>query len=108
MYWNIGKNVYLEQNTCNNIVERYSNYYTYLFGNSFQFTRENIHLMKRFYMNFPIYTSNLEKLSWRQYQLLLKITDKKERLFYYYLCCFFNSSYEESLDFISNKYYVRI
>ena len=59
-------------------------------------------------MNYPIYTSHIEKLSWPQYRLLLKILDKNERQFYYYLNRFFNSSYEETLDFIYNKYYSRI
>ena len=57
---------------------------------------------------YPIYTSHIEKLSWPQYRLLLKILDKNERQFYYYLNRFFNSSYEETLDFIYNKYYSRI
>lgn len=108
MYWQIGKNVYEKQDLYENVIQKYSDYYTYLFGNSFQFTRENIHLMKRFYMNYPIYTSHMEKLSWSQYKLLLKILDKNERQFYYYLNRFFNSTYEETLDFIYNKYYSRI
>ena len=108
LFWNIGKRVYEYQDTCHNIVERCSNFCSYYYGNSIQFSRENIHLMKRFYMNYPIYTSYLENFSWEQYQLFLKIKDKKERQFYYYLSHFFHSTYEETLSFIHNHYYERI
>lgn len=108
LYWNIGKSVYLEQNTCDNVIEKYSNYYTYLFGNSFQFTRENIHLMKIFYLNFPIFSEKLETLSWEQYCLLLRIVSKKERLFYFYLILLFQFNYLETIDLVNNNYYERI
>ena len=108
LFWNIGRSVYEKQSSCPNIIQKYSDYCSYYFGNSIQFSRENIHLMKRFYMNFPIYTSYLEDFSWDQYQLFLKIPNKKERQFYYYLSHFFHSSYEETLDFIGNSYYERI
>ena len=81
LFWNIGKRVYEEQNTCDNPIQKYSEYCSYYFGNSVLFTRENIHLMKRFYMNFPIYYKEMNKVSWDQYRLLLMIKNKKERLF---------------------------
>ena len=108
LFWNIGKRVYEEEKTCGNIVQKYSDHYSYYYGNSSLFTRENIHLMKRFYMNFPIYYSKLEMFSWKQYQLLLNIVDKKERFFYYSLSLLFHSDYEETLNFILNQYYIRI
>ena len=108
LFWNIGKNLYEREDSCSNIVQKYSEYCSYYYGNSIQFTRENIHLMKRFYMNYPIYHSRLNDFSWEQYQLLLSITNKKERQFYYYLSLFFHSSFEEMLLFLSNQYYERI
>ena len=108
LFWNIGKSVYENQYACGNIVQKYSDYCSYYFGNSIQFTRENIHLMKRFYMNYPIYHSTLNQFSWEQFELLLSISDKKERSFYYTLSVLFQSDYDELLEFINNQYYMRI
>ena len=108
LFWNIGKSVYEKENSCCNIVQKYSDYCSYYFGNSIQFTRENIHLMKRFYMNFPIYHNRLNDFSWKQYQLLLSISNKKERFFYYTLSMLLKSNYEEMEELIQNQYYIRI
>jgi hypothetical protein len=108
LFWNIGKSVYEKENSYFNVIEKYSNYCSYYFGNSIQFTRENIHLMKRFYMNFPIYHSKLNEFSWEQYQLLLSIQDKKERAFYYSLLILFQSNYQELVELLENHYYERI
>ena len=107
-FWYIGKKVYEEKDHCLNVIQRYSDYYSYFYGNSFLFTRENIHFMKRFYMNYPIYYKKLELFSWKHYQFLLSIPNKKERTFYYSLSLFFQSSYEELLDMVYNNYYLRI
>ena len=108
LFWNIGRSVYEKQSSCSNIIQKYSDYCSYYFGNSILFSRENIHLMKRFYMNFPIYHKKINDFSWEQYQLLLSIPDKTERTFYYLLSLFFQSNYEELFSFIQNKYYERI
>ena len=108
LLWNIGKCVYEQQSLCENIIQKYSDYYSYYFGDSIVFTRENIHLMKRFYLNFPIFHKKLENICWEQYQLLLKIQNKKERNFYFALSLLFRSNYEETCELISNQYYVRI
>ena len=89
-------------------VQKYSDYYSYYYGNSILFTRENIHMMKKFYINFPIFNDQLENISWEQYQLLLKIPNKKERNFYFYLSLLFHSNYEGTFKFIENQYYSRI
>lgn len=108
LYWKIGKDVYEKNKLYDNVIEKYSEYYTYLFGNSFLFTRENIHFMKRFYLNFPIFYSSLEKISWEQYKLLLGIYNRDERNFYFQLSLLFESDYDETVDFIKNQYYLRI
>lgn len=108
LFWKIGKDVYEKQDQYDNIIKKYSDYYTYLFGNSFLFTRENIHFMKRFYLNFPIFYNSLEKISWEQYKLLLRIDNYDERFFYFRLSLLFNSDYNETYDFIYNQYYFRI
>ncbi len=108
LFWNIGKEVIEKQSLFDNIVERCSNHYSYTFGNSTLFSRENIHQMKNFYLSFPIFSSRLETLSWEQYQLFLKIQNKKERYFYFSLSLFFHSNYEETLEFLENQYFLRI
>ena len=95
LFWNIGKRVYEEQNTCDNPIQKYSDYCSYYFGNSVLFTRENIHLMKRFYMNFPIYYKEMNKVSWDQYRLLLMI--KKKDFFIMLFPCFFQLIIENCL-----------
>ena len=108
LFWNIGKNVYEDRHYCDNVIKKYSDYCSYYYGNSIMFSRESIHLMKRFYMNFPIFQKELEKISWDQYQLLLKIPNQGERYFYFYLSLLFQSDYEETLSFIQNQYFFRI
>ena len=108
LFWNIGKNVYEKQDCYSNIVEKYSNYYTYLYGNSYLFTRENIHLMKKFYLCFPIFYKKMENITWDQYRLILSFNDKEERYFYYYLSMLFETDYSETEELIENDYYIRI
>lgn len=108
LYWNIGKIVYNNRSNYLNIVEKCSTYYSYLFGNSYMFTRENIWLMEKFYLMFPIFSSRLENITWDQYQLLFKINNIKERYFYFYIVLFFNFDYENTKLLINNNYYLRI
>ena len=108
LFWNIGKIVYEKRNKYDNIVEKSSNYYSYLFGNSFLFTRENIWFMEKFYITFPIFYKKLEHLSWNQYKYLLQIIDLKERYFYFYVTLFFKFNYDETRLLVNNNYYERI
>ncbi len=108
LFWNIGKNLYERENSCSNIVQKYSEYCSYYYGNSIQFTRENMHFMKRFYMNYPIYHSKFNDLSWEHIQLFLQIPDRQERNFYFYISLFINCNYTETIDLIQNHYYIRI
>jgi hypothetical protein len=107
-FWTIGKLVYEKRQIYDNIIERSSNYFSYYFGNSTLFTRDNIKYMEMFYLNFPIYYSKLNNITWDQYKLLFTIENREERYFYFYLSLFFNSNLDETKDFISNNYYVRI
>lgn len=107
-FWKVGKIVYEKSKVYDNAVGKYSDYFSYYFGNSTLFTRDNIKYMEMFYLNFPIYYSKLNDMSWEQYKLLLDIENKKERLFYFYLSLFFNSDLEETRDFIFNNYFLRI
>ena len=106
--WQIGKHVYENRNNYNNSVEKYSSFLSYYSGNSYFFSRENIHIMRRLYLSFPIYYDKLNNISWDQYKLLLNIKDKKERFFYFYLTLLFKSDYNETLEFVNNDYFLRI
>ena len=108
LFWKIGKFAYKYQDCYDNVVEKLSIYCSYRFGDSLLYSRENIHMMKRFYLNFPFFYKKLTLFSWEQYQLLLMISDKKERFFYFYLSLIFQSDYQGTLDFILNDYYLRI
>ena len=108
LFWYIGKCVYEKQKIYENAIKKYSEYCSYLFGNSFLFTRENVYLMKRFYLNFPVYYSKLDNISWDQYKLLLMIPNKKERMFYFNLSILFKSDLYDTNSFIMNNYYHRI
>ena len=106
--WQIGKNVYEKKDSCLNVIEKYSIYLSYFYGNSYFFTRENIHFMKKFYLSFPIYYDKLNDISWNQYRLLLFVNNKEERYFYFYLILLFKSDYLETLEFVNNNYFYRI
>jgi len=106
--WSIGKKTYINKNKYGNIIEKYSIYYSYHYGNSYLFTRENIRKMQIFYLDFPIFFPQLEYFSWEQYKLLFNVVDKKERLFYFYILLFFRSNYDDTCELIKNDYYQRI
>ena len=108
LFWYIGKNACKSNHKCNNIIEKLSNYYSYSMGNSYMFTRENIHLMRRFYLMFPVFNKKLEDISWEQYKLLLSIRNKRERYFYFYVSLFFNYDYADTRLLIDNNYFLRI
>jgi len=107
-FWKIGKKVYENRFSCMNIIEKYSTFLSYYSGNSIIFTRENIHFMKKLYLNFPIFYDKLNNISWEQYKLLLKIDNKEERYFYFYLSLLFKSDYNDTLELINNNYFIRI
>ena len=107
-YWNIGKNVYEKQNFYDNSVDYYSKYLSYCIGNSYTFSKDNIKIMEKFYLTFPIFYDALNKLSWDQYKLLLNINNKEERYFYYKISLLFNSDLEETIEFINNDYYCKL
>ena len=64
--------------------------------------------MKRFYMNYPIFYKEMTNITWNQYQLLLLIHNKKERMFYYALSLFISADYNELLNLVQNQYFLII
>jgi hypothetical protein len=64
--------------------------------------------MKLFYLNFPIYYKELEKIQWNQYKILLNVLDKEERYFYFRISILFNNNYSETLNLINNNLFLRV
>ena len=107
-YWLIGKRIFALKNRCSNPCEYISNYYSYLYGNSYMFSRENVIYMKKLYLFYPIYFNIFDKISWDIFKLLLSINSNKVRNFYLNILLFCNSSYEELSLLIDNYIYFRI
>ena len=108
LFWNIGKNIHFNSGRYENIVSKYSEFYSYKYGMSRTFTRENIRYMKRFYCKFPIFINGLTKLEWEHYVLLLRISDVRELYFYFRVAIFCRSSVSDLNDIINNMFYKRI
>ena len=107
-FWNIGRLVWNKRNKYINPIEKFSMLCSYFYGNSILFNREDIRLMRRFYLDFPIFYKTMNKITWNQYKEILILNDKKERYFYYYLSIFFDSDFNDTKEFILNDYYSRI
>ena len=106
--WNIGRLVWNKRESYDNPIEKISLICSYFYGNSFLFNREDIRLMRKFYLDFPIYYESMNKITWNQYREILALDDRKERYFYFYLSIFFSSDLLETKEFILNDYYSRI
>lgn len=107
-FWNIGRLVWQKRNYYSNPIEKYSLFFSYFYGCSSLFKRDDIKIMRRFYLDFPIFYNELNNISWSQYKVILSLNDKNERYFYYFLSQFFSCSLNETKEFISNNYYYRI
>ena len=105
LFWNIGKNACGKQNMYENINKKLSIYYSYLFGNTSNFSRRNINYMRKFYYVFPIYYNILDNLTWNHYCMLLDLTDKESLYFYFKISLFCRSSVSELKYLIDNDYY---
>ncbi len=108
LFWLIGKNVYKDQYSYENVCSKYSLYYSYKYGNSSMFTRDNLKYMSNFYCRFPMYFDCLNKLSWNHYRLILNINDSDEQYFYFRIALFCRSSVEELGYLINNNYFNKI
>ena len=105
LFWKIGKLVSKKQKCCENVVVKYSNFFSYYYGMSSTFSISNINYMKRFYSCFPLYINKLNNLSFEHYKLLIHICELEERYFYFWVAMFCRSSVEELKLMISNNLY---
>lgn len=107
-YWKLGKSVFYKQKNYNNVVSIVSTFYSYRYGRSYTYSKNNIINMKLFYLCFPIYYEQMSKLSWEHYLLLIKLVDRNERNFYFKTSMFCLLSVEELNYLINELYYNRI
>ena len=107
-FWKIGRLVWNKRSNYFNPIEKFSLIFSYFYGNSYYFDRNDIRLMRRFYLDFPIFYEEMNKISWNQYKEIMILNNKKERYFYYYLSLFFSSDISETKELILNDYYSRI
>ena len=106
-FWKIGKFLFDKKSKCLNIVEKTSCFLSYYYGDSNIFSLENINMMKKFYLYFPIYNKYIEKIDWLHYIKILKLS-KKECYFYYKLVLFCNCDISELEILINNNVFLRI
>jgi hypothetical protein len=107
-FWNIGRLVWKNRNYYLNPVEKFSIFFSYFYGSSNSFSRDDIKIMRRFYLDFPIFYNDLNKITWAQYKEILVLKSKEERYFYFFVSLFFSSNLNETKDFINNNYFHRI
>lgn len=106
-FWKIGKFLFDKKSKCLNIVEKTSCFLSYYYGDSNIFSLENINIMKKFYLYFPIYNKYIESIDWSYYIKLLKL-NKKECYFYYKIVLFCNCDISELELLIKNNIFLRI
>lgn len=105
LFWKIGEIVSKRQKRYENVVARYSEYFSYRFGMSKMFSTRNVNYMKKFYEDFPIYLEQFDRLSFEHYMLLVDISDVKSRYFYFRVALFCQSNVSELRDMITLKLY---
>lgn len=108
LFWKIGKSVFEKQDFYENVVSKYSCFYSYYYGMSKTFSRENIRMMRNFYLCFPIFSPVMLYLSWEHYVELICILDYKKRYFYFNVAIFCRSSVLELRNIINGECYERI
>lgn len=108
LFWKVGKILINKNNSCENIVNRYSKLLSYYFGMSDTFSIVNVNYMKKFYKSFPIYYKKLDELEFEHYKLLVNISDLKERYFYFRIALFCQSSVDELRQIIMSNTYLFI
>ena len=87
LFWKIGKKVY--EDTSINTIEKYSNYYSYYYGNSYLFNRENKKSILNSYSKYFLFYVELLSLIFLginiNYCLILMI-EKKDCFIFIYHC----------------------
>jgi len=87
MYWNIGKNIFEEEQQGKEraeygayLIKNLSNELVPEYGTSFSIRQ--LELSRQFFRVFPIANALRSQLSWTQYRLIIRIADESKRMFY--------------------------
>lgn len=96
-----------KRNSCLNIHLKCSDFLSYYFGNSVNYSLVNINLMRKLYIYFPIYLNCMNKINWESYLEMLRL-EKKECYFYYNILLFCGDDSEELRNLINSKVFQRI
>lgn len=106
-YWKIGRFMFNAKDSCINIHAKCSDYLSYYYGNSINYSLVNINLIRKLYLYFPIYLDCMDKINWDSYLEMLKL-DKKRCYFYYNILLFCGDNSTELKKLINNNLYERI
>jgi len=85
-YWRIGEKIVEEQGGAerakygDGLIANLAEKLTAEFGNGF--TKRNLHMMRQFYLQFPIVHALRAQLSWTHYRSLLRVENPKAREVY--------------------------
>ena len=103
LFWNVGKFAFEAQKREFVSYRRMVEFLQYYFGMSETFSLSNVKTMIKFYVSFPIYTEQLEKLDWNYYLKLITIRKKSLRMFYYQVAIFSRCDYDTFVSLIQEK-----
>ena len=107
-YWKLGKSVFKNQYYYDNIIKKVSDFYSYKYGLTFAFSEKNIKNMKLFYLCFPCFYDDMNRINWNHYLKLIDIIDSEKRNFYFKISIYFKFSYNDLLYLIDSCLYERI
>lgn len=103
LYWHVGKFVFEYQKKYPNTYGKLSSFLQYYFGMTNLFSLKKIIEMERFYIYFPIYNNNLEKLDWDYYLELIKIKNCCLRMIYYKIAIFSECDFDTFKSLLLEK-----
>ena len=105
--WSIGRFIRKKYNYCINIHRSCSKFLSYYYGNSNFYSLFYILMMERFYLYFPIYLKQMDKIKWDSYLELLKLK-REECYFYYHILLFCGDDLLELRKMINSNIFFRI
>ena len=103
LFWSVGKFAFEAQKREFVSDRRMVEFLQYYFGMSETFSLSNVKTMIKFYVSFPIYTEQLEKLDWNYYLKLLEIKNHSKRMYYYRVAIFSECDFDTFNELLRKK-----
>lgn len=103
LFWSVGKFAFEVQKKEEVSYRRVVSFLQYYFGMSDTFSLSNVRNMIKFYLSFPIYTKQIEKLDWDYYLELIKIKNHYMRMYYYRVAIFAECDFETFNELLRKK-----